>query len=196
MDVRREQILAAASELAAERGMGAVSVRAVAARAGVGASTLRHYFPTQSELFQALVGRSFNNGLSDLNIADAKRPAAERLCTCMAQFLPADDGQVRELEGWLSLYASAFGPGRSAAGAQLLASLQKHANRRVRGWLAVLEAEGAALREDQDRNTMTLLAIVDGLCMDLLVGRSGSTVSEARGVLLNIVTRVIVAPSL
>ena len=40
---------------------------------------------------------------------------------------------------------------------------------------------------------MTLLAIVDGLCIDLLVSRSNGTSSEARGLLLNVVARVIVA---
>ena len=56
LDTRREEIVLAAADLAAERGLSAVTVRAVAARAGIGASTLRHYFPTQSELYHAMVG--------------------------------------------------------------------------------------------------------------------------------------------
>ena len=41
-----EQILEAARSVIAESGVAALSVRTVAARAGIGASTLRYHFPT------------------------------------------------------------------------------------------------------------------------------------------------------
>lgn len=54
----RARALAAASALVAEQGAEAVSVRTIAARAGVGASSLYYYFPTKEELLLqiALVG--------------------------------------------------------------------------------------------------------------------------------------------
>lgn len=191
MDDRREDILAAAGEVAAERGIAAVSVRAVAARAGIGPSTLRHYFPTQSDLHHALVGRSFHAQLSDLHIADRERDAVERLTECLAQFLPADDAAVRQLEGWLSLYASALGAARAPQGQQLLQSLLQHAYDRVNGWLKVLHEEGVLRPAPQGRHARTLLAVVDGLCLDLLMAAKATSVAEARAILSDVVTRTI-----
>jgi AcrR family transcriptional regulator len=195
VDTRREEIVLAASALAAERGPAAVTVRAVAARAGIGASTLRHYFPTQRELYHAMVGPSFHAQLDDRRIHDATVPAAERLSECMAQFLPADDTQIRQLEGWLALYASALGPTATEGGAQLLESLQQHARDRVDGWLEILKAEGALQPGGRARHVTTLLAMIDGLCLDLLVARSLTTVTEARAILLDVITGLVVETS-
>ncbi|QTV79795.1 TetR/AcrR family transcriptional regulator [Microbacterium sp. NIBRBAC000506063] len=85
---RRKQILAAARELAATGGLAAVSVRSVATRAGIGASTLRHYFPTQQELHDAVLGATFDANLRDLRIAETAVSAEDRLVECLWQFLP------------------------------------------------------------------------------------------------------------
>src|SRR6266540_7572320 len=52
---RRTTIIAAASALAAERGMGAVQIAPVAERAGIAAGTVYRYFPSKAELVAALV---------------------------------------------------------------------------------------------------------------------------------------------
>lgn len=181
--------------VAAESGVAAMTVRAVAARAGIGASTLRHHFPTQHELHHAVVGRSFHAQLDDRRIRDSTVSAAERLSECLAQFLPADDTQIRQLDGWLALYASALGPAGTESGARLLASLQQHARDRVEGWLDVLDAEGSLRPGGRVRHATTLLAMIDGLCLDLLAARSLTTVTEARAILLEVITRLVVEPS-
>jgi AcrR family transcriptional regulator len=55
-----EQILHAARELFAERGFQSISVRAIAARAGVNAALVHHYFGTKEQLFVAAVGLPLN----------------------------------------------------------------------------------------------------------------------------------------
>src|SRR5437588_2867043 len=52
---RREAIVAAARALAAERGMAAVQIAPVAARAGIAAGTVYRYFPSKTEMVAALV---------------------------------------------------------------------------------------------------------------------------------------------
>lgn len=192
---RREQILAAADQLAAEHGWDALSVRAVAARAGVGASTLRYYFPSQQELVHAVVGRSFHAQLDDLYIRDATRSPSQRLSECMAQFLPANDAHISQLHGWLALYASALGPSRNEYGGRLLRSLQQHARDRVEGWLGILEAEDALRPLPRQRQATTLLAVIDGLCLDLLVERSGIDVTQAHRILQDVIDRVVLRTS-
>ena len=53
---RRGQIVDAAVAIARVEGLPGLSVRRVATAADVGASTLRHYFPTQRELHEAVIG--------------------------------------------------------------------------------------------------------------------------------------------
>ena len=52
---RRDAILAAAGDAAAEGGMAAVQMAPVAARAGIAAGTVYRYFPAKTDLVAALV---------------------------------------------------------------------------------------------------------------------------------------------
>lgn len=52
---RREDILRAARDLAAEQGLGAVQIVPVAERAGIAAGTVYRYFPTKADLVEALL---------------------------------------------------------------------------------------------------------------------------------------------
>src|SRR3982074_3888798 len=52
---RRDAILAAASNAAAEGGPGAVQIAPVAARAGIAAGTVYRYFPAKTDLVGALI---------------------------------------------------------------------------------------------------------------------------------------------
>ncbi len=52
---REQAILAAATGIAAESGMGAVQIAAVAARAGIAAGTVYRYFPSKTDLIAELI---------------------------------------------------------------------------------------------------------------------------------------------
>ncbi|MGA7455490.1 MAG: TetR/AcrR family transcriptional regulator, partial [Rhodoplanes sp.] len=52
---RREDILHAARDIAAEQGLGAVQIVPVAERAGIAAGTVYRYFPTKADLVEALL---------------------------------------------------------------------------------------------------------------------------------------------
>lgn len=56
-EVRRTQILEAATALLLEEGHGGFSVRGVAARAGIGLSHVQYYFPTPASIISALLDR-------------------------------------------------------------------------------------------------------------------------------------------
>src|SRR5699024_12826505 len=102
---KREDIIAAAIRLAEESqpGEANLSVRAVAKEAGVGPSTLRHYFPTQADLHEAVALRSIDTVINDFSIADSSRAPADRLYDCCDQFLPPHSHLSRQLETWISL---------------------------------------------------------------------------------------------
>ena len=52
---REQAILAAATGIAAESGMGAVQIAAVAAHAGIAAGTVYRYFPSKIDLIADLI---------------------------------------------------------------------------------------------------------------------------------------------
>lgn len=188
---RREKILRAAVEVAKAYGMGALSVRTVAAKAGIGPSTLRHYFPSQRDLYEEVIGVVFHQHLDDLRIHDTGVPASQRLMECLQQFLPADDSKVPELEHWLAGYSLALGPERTEQGTRLLAVLSKHAQDRVSQWLAVLAAEGALRHSDNRRYTTVLLSLVNGVCLELITPNSLTDVVTAQSILEEIVEYVV-----
>jgi AcrR family transcriptional regulator len=67
---RHDGILAAARMLAAEGGMAAVQINAVAARAGIAAGTVYRYFPSKTELVGAVIA-----ALAEREIAAIRRAA-------------------------------------------------------------------------------------------------------------------------
>jgi AcrR family transcriptional regulator len=71
---RRDAILAAARSLAAEDGMAAVQIAAVAARAGVAAGTVYRYFRDKTELVATLIEAVSQQELAALRAAAASGP--------------------------------------------------------------------------------------------------------------------------
>jgi len=72
---RRQRILDAALAIADERGLNAVTMRAVAARIGVTAMALYPYVRSKEDLLDGLVGRL----LAELSLPDPAKPWSERL---------------------------------------------------------------------------------------------------------------------
>ncbi|HEX7308213.1 TetR family transcriptional regulator [Lentzea sp.] len=165
---KREQILRAAVDLAKAQGLAALSVRAVAAAAGVGATTLRNYFPSQTALHQAVAAELVTVTLEDGDIADASRPPAERLADRLDQFLPLPGQVETSLQGWLEYYRLSFGPEASTATAELLHSGRRASAEVLTRWLGVLAAEGRVAEDAVDDHVTRLLVVVDGIHLTML----------------------------
>lgn len=185
---RREQILTAGAELLAEGGPGAVSVRAVAARAGLGASTVRYWFPSQQELSLALASRTLTGVLEDRRIMETAVPPAERLAECMAQFLPSADTPqehvAAQVHGWLAFVTASAGPGATAVGTALYTQMSTTTRERVEAWLHQLADEGALAEEDAVSGAaQALLTRVDGLMLSLVLPGSIVTLTAAHELL-------------
>ena len=84
---REEAILAAATAIAAEGGMAAVQIAAVAARAGIAAGTVYRYFPSKTDLVADLVAAVAGRELSAMTAAgDAAPGPLSALAACIATF--------------------------------------------------------------------------------------------------------------
>ncbi|MGC4943262.1 TetR/AcrR family transcriptional regulator [Kribbella sp. DT2] len=191
MAEQRERILAAAARVTGESGLEKVSVRAVAGAAGIGMGTLRHYFPTQRDLHDALVRRLLDDQLDDFAIADARLDAGDRLVRCMVQFLPADEESRPLLEIWFGLYHGALRPESSSLARQFLEVSSERARERIASWLRVLADEGRFDSARSAETTMLLSSLSSGLCLELLTPGTPLTVESAKTLLSTTVRSVI-----
>ena len=84
---REQAILDAATALAAEHGMAAVHIAAVAERAGIAAGTVYRYFPSKIDLVAALIEALSQRELAAMRAAaDAAPGPLSALAACIATF--------------------------------------------------------------------------------------------------------------
>lgn len=83
---RREQLLAAGTELLGRRPYDEVSIGEIAAAAGVSKGLLYHYFPTKKDFVLAALGRG-ERELGQLTAPDPALPPAEQLDAALDRFL-------------------------------------------------------------------------------------------------------------
>lgn len=176
---RREEILTAAGELLASAGMAALSVRTVAEAAGVGMGTLRHYFPTQRDLHRALVLRLVDDRIQDFDIHDTSLAPQARLERCLVQFVPTGQEPRILLEIWFGLYRLGLDPEAPAFAQAFLEVSTTRSRERVREWLQQLADEGHLAAEDVRGHVQRLVALVNGICLELLTPGSGMTGEDA-----------------
>lgn len=191
VESKRDQLLEAARDLARTHGLGALSVRSVAAAAGVGATTLRNYFPSQALLHQAVVSEFVTVTLADLDILDATRDPAERLFRCVAQFLPAAGAVEESLTGWFGHYRLAFGAEANTMVREVLTSGRVASRQALEGWLRVLAGEGRIRAEDVDAHVTRFLVTVDGLHLTMLAEPERVDLDAARDLLRSVVEDVL-----
>lgn len=161
---RRREIAAALWRVAARDGVGAVSVRTVAAESGWSPSAIRHYFSTQSELLTFAMSAASERISDRIDTAatggDGPRPVAEAR---LEEVLPLDDERRVDALVWLTFVAQLQHD-------PALRPLADEFHRRLRGLCrtaletlrdAGLVAEGLDLRTETDR----LHALLDGLAL-------------------------------
>jgi AcrR family transcriptional regulator len=187
---RREQIVQAALELVQEGGLDTLSVRAVAGRAGIGASTLRHYFPRQRDLNVAVASRLMSVQLDDSRIHDPNVVPAERLLECLSQFLAGDDDRTH-LVAWLDLLHGAVMQGEDSLRGQILAGFGAAGRGRVVAWLEQLASEGHLDPAEVERGAVALLVRLDGLGLAMLDPSTPVDRAEAERMLADDVDRLL-----
>ncbi|GGP43346.1 TetR/AcrR family transcriptional regulator [Saccharothrix coeruleofusca] len=192
---RRQEIVDAARALLAEDPEATLTVRAVAERAGIGASTLRHYFPTQRSLHQAVFAAALDGTPSDLRIHDTSLPAEVRLRECLAQLLPPlQPADQSTADKWLKVLNAAFGPGGGTEARNAWASYTARALDAIAGWLRVLTEQGAVPEADDKRRARFLLTVVEGIALTRIIPVARPGGGEEEAVLDDAVSAVFHAP--
>jgi len=170
----RERILKAAAEMLAEDMGAKLSVRAVAARAGVSTGSLRFHFPTQRALQDSLLARIYEHLLPGDPIRDPALPPRERLLNCLRQVLALIGTNEDARTAWGATYRTFIEPEPTEQLRAAYLCHEREAERRVEHWLTVLAEEGALPPGDHTRNLRFLLTILNGLSVERALPTSQS----------------------
>ena len=180
-DARRRELGEAAWRVIRRDGLEHASVRNVAAEAGLSAGSMRHVFPSQSELLGfvlELVGERVAARIAALDGSGEARAAVERV---LAEIVPLDPDRRAEFEVWLAFVARALvDPALRAREAETYEALMGL----YRGAIDALAACGELdPRLDAGREALRLGALVDGLALHLAMGAGRVSGEEALAVL-------------
>ncbi|MFG2653426.1 TetR/AcrR family transcriptional regulator [Streptomyces sp. NPDC048436] len=162
----REKILQAAAEMIAEDVAAKLSVRAVAARAGVSTGSLRFHFPTQRDLQDNLLARIYEYLLPGDPIRDRTLPPRERLLNCLRQVLAPLGTNEDARTAWGTMYRTFIEPEPTEQVRAAYLGHEREAERRVAHWLTALAEEGALPPGDHTRNVRFLLTVLNGLSVE------------------------------
>ncbi|MCQ4120471.1 TetR/AcrR family transcriptional regulator [Rhodococcus tibetensis] len=177
-DQRQQKIAEAVWRVIQRDGIGAVSVRDVAAEAGVSTGSLRHVFASKAELLaysmQLVQRRVRERAREHSSISDPWT----RALAILDEMLPLDDRRRCEMEVNLALVAE--GPAHPKV-REIARDAQHELRAGCASILAGLAAHGyVAPERDIDAEAMRLHALVDGAAMHALLGETDTAETAQR----------------
>ncbi len=162
----KDRILIAAAGMLAEDPTARLSVRAVAARAGVSVGSLRHFFPTQRLLIDTVVAGLQTLDVPDDPMDDAASSPHRRLVACL-QLMLAEVGVGQQARDYLSsLHRAYVASPPDGDSEHAFLALERLAVRRVEDWLVSLREEGVLAIDDLERPARFLVTVVNGLALE------------------------------
>lgn len=166
---RRRALAEAAWRVLLRDGVAALSVRTVAAEAGVSAGSLRHVLPRQDDLLVISLEHVQRNARARIRALPDHLSGGARARAIAHELLPLDDERRAELEVQISLITVAFANAalravRDAANAAVLGACQH--------MIALIDKErgttAASSSPDRERDARRLHALLDGLAAHLV----------------------------
>ncbi|MGH3435786.1 MAG: TetR family transcriptional regulator C-terminal domain-containing protein [Sciscionella sp.] len=174
----RQRILETAWDLIAERGYHSVRVADIATACDTSIASINHHFPTKGDLLNEALRRNvklaFDRQVAELH---AIENAHERLLRLVELQLPTDGLLRAEWSVWLQVW------NESALNPSMRSLYWDSYNRWYRTIAMTIESgqrQGVFRRVDPDQAAAQLTAIIDGLGIQVLTGKPGSSVSAMR----------------
>lgn len=163
-DARREAIVTAALDVARRKGLGATTVRDVAAAMGTSSGLVHHYFDSMDEVLSAAFERA---ALADLERTATAVAAAtgsvEALAAFLATYAPAEADWAFQL--WLDAWSE-------AARRPTLQATSRRLNLTWQSMLAGIVRDGVTDRSfrcpDPDGAAWRILSLLDGLALQVV----------------------------
>jgi AcrR family transcriptional regulator len=168
-----------------------LSVRAVAARAGVSTGSLRHHFPTQRALQDAVLAGIYDVAFPGDPIHDTALPARDRLVGCLRQLLAPTGTGERARQAWRQIHETLIAPEPSEDSREAYLALERQALHRVEYWLSVLADAGELPEGDHTHRAKFLLTVINGLSLERALPGSESLLASETTTLYTAVDGVL-----
>lgn len=180
-EIRRALILEAAQDIIAEQGYAAASARTVAARCGISPGTLTYHFSSiDSLLGAALRDASIGYTTSAIRSARSLLGAHDRLMSLIDAALPSSPDALRNWRLWIEYWAR-------AQHSPELAELHSERYAEWRSTFAEIVTEGVESGEfrrlDPASTALTLVALLDGLGLQTVIGDTAVSLTIAHALL-------------
>lgn len=187
----RDKVLLAAMQLFGENPAANLSVRAIAARAGVSTGSLRHHFPTQRALQEEMLTRIYDLVAPGEDIHDRSVPARDRLVGCLRQVLARAGAGEQARKALRTVVEQFVAPEPDEELRAAYAAIEQEAHRRVQYWLTVLADEGVLAPGDNARRARFLVTVVNGLGLERALPGDRSTLQSESETLYSAVDWVL-----
>jgi AcrR family transcriptional regulator len=187
----RRRILDTAWQLIAEHGYHRVRVADIANACGTSTATIHHHFPTKAEVLNEALRRNvklaFDRQVAELHtVADTH----QRLLRLVELRLPKDGLPRAEWSVWLqALTESSLNPKVRA----LYWDSYDRWYRTIAMTIQTGQEHGVFREQDPGQATAQLTGLIDGLGIQVLTGRPGSSVAAMRALLHDFIERDIAA---
>ncbi|ONK14168.1 TetR/AcrR family transcriptional regulator [Streptomyces sp. MP131-18] len=180
-DARRQDVAAALFRIAAREGLGAVSMRTVAAEAGFSLGAVQRYFRSKDEMLRFALDLAVSANRERLAgiAAGSGRPAfPEALRQALLTFLPTDAQRLAEARIWIAFFAEAA---VRPDFAEVVGELDTEARTRLRRVLTAA-AEAGEVDQDLDPDAVAelVLVLIDGLLSAAARHRPGASLDPQR----------------
>ncbi|WP_043635187.1 TetR/AcrR family transcriptional regulator [Nonomuraea candida] len=177
---RRNEIADAVLAIVAERGLAAVSLTTVAARAGISPGRVQHYFPAKRGLIEAAFERG--NELSGRRIRQKTASGAADprlvLTTVLTELIPYDAATEAHMRVRQSFHALGFADEGIAA---RLRALYADFHRRMADLVRADQQAGRIRRDVRPEGAaLALVALAEGLAAYVLTGVAAPEVARER----------------
>lgn len=166
---RRAEYVGALWRLVSREGAGAISVRALAAEAGVSPSNVVHYLPSRAAMLAAAVRQLLAESRDRVAAIERRHPDVdlETATDLVLVAIPDSPKRRRQTEVWLLLLAERE---VSSDAAEVLVELQREVRDGIREGIDLLaEAGMLAPGRDRDLEAARLHALVDGLSLQTMI---------------------------
>lgn len=164
----KQRLAEALTRVVAREGIAGVSVRAVAAEAGVTGGTVQHHFPTRAEMIRYAMEQTSTQVEQRLGGVPRWGEVREWTREILLELLPLDPERRRENAVWLAFIAHAeTDSALTDLKRQTTVKLRELYARIIRARRGLSAHEGAASDPDVEADAMLLQSLLDGLALQL-----------------------------
>ena len=162
---RREEIATAAWRVILQKGISAVSVRTVAAEAGLSVGSVRHVFASQTQLLAFAMELVIDRAEARIIALPERATSLESMEDIAVELLPLDEERRSEMEVYLALFAAT---GTDLKLIETRAEVWGRVHAGCRTIITELLGARAVDENQREQEVVRLHALVDGLAAHLV----------------------------